>query len=171
MSATVTGHSPDRSIAVIDIDGVVADVRHRVRFLDQRPRNWDRFFGAAHEDPPLAAGLERVRDLARDHEILWLTGRPERLRSVTADWLTRHELPDGRLIMRGDADRRPAKIYKRGELRRLRDQLPGLTVAVVLDDDADVITTLSADGWPTEHAKWVHYLPELGRAQEGSGRT
>jgi hypothetical protein len=174
MSATDSGiagtASADRRrpIAVIDVDGVVADVRHRVHYLERRPQDWDGFFAAAADDPPLAAGLERVKELAADHDIVWLTGRPERLRPVTLAWFSSHGLPSGRLIMRRGHDRRPAKTVKRAELRRLG---AGRTVAVVIDDDPSVVAALAADGWQVEHARWVDYAPELGTAQEESGRT
>lgn len=153
---------------MVDVDGVVADVRHRVRHLDSRPRDWDAFFAAAGDDPPLTVGIARVQALAADHEIIWLTGRPEHLRATTLDWFTRHDLPSARLIMRRANDRRPAKIVKRGELRRLA---AGRRVEVVIDDDPAVVSTLAADGWPVELADWIPYAPEMSSAQEDAGRT
>ncbi len=41
-------------LAVFDMDGVVADVRHRLHHL--RRQNWSRFFAAADADPLLAEG-------------------------------------------------------------------------------------------------------------------
>ena len=157
-----------RPVAVIDVDGVVADVRHRVRHLDSRPRDWDAFFAAAGDDPPLPQGVARVQSLATNHEIIWLTGRPEHLRATTLDWFARHDLPGGRLIMRRGHDRRPAKIVKRAELRRLA---AGRHVAVVIDDDKAVVSVLAADGWPVELADWIPYAPQMQSAQEESGRT
>lgn len=168
VSPNAPENAQQRPLAVIDVDGVVADVRHRVHHLDARPRDWDGFFEAAADDPPLPAGLERVATLAADHDIVWLTGRPESLRNDTLAWFSRHGLPAGRLIMRRGHDRRPAKVVKRGELRRLS---AGRTVAVVIDDDPAVIAALAADGWPVEHAVWLDYAPEMGEAQEESGRT
>ena len=46
-----------RPLAVVDIDGVVADVRHRLHFIEGRPRQWDRFFAAAGDDPPQPEGV------------------------------------------------------------------------------------------------------------------
>ncbi len=157
-----------RPVAVIDVDGVVADVRHRVGHLERRPRDWDAFFAAAADDPPLPAGITRVLALAADHDIVWLTGRPEHLRETTLAWFARHELPSGRLIMRRGHDRRPARIVKRGELRRIAS---GRSVAIVIDDDPSVVSALTADGWPVELADWLPYAPEMGEAQEDAGRT
>ncbi len=157
-----------RPVAVIDVDGVVADVRHRLEHLERRPRDWGAFFAAAAGDPPLAVGITRVQALAADHDIVWLTGRPEHLRDATLAWFARHGLPSGRLIMRRSHDRRPAKIVKRAELRRLASTR---SVSIVIDDDPAVVSTLAADGWPVELADWLPYAPALGQAQEDAGRT
>jgi hypothetical protein len=153
---------------VIDVDGVVADVRHRLGHLDRRPRDWDGFFAAAGDDPPLAIGVARVTKLAADHDVVWLTGRPEHLRRTTLAWFAANGLPDGRLIMRRGNDRRPARVVKPAELRRLA---AGRTIAIVIDDDPAVVAALEADGWPVELADWLPYADELGNAQEEAGRT
>lgn len=157
-----------RPLAVIDIDGVVADVRHRLRFLDRRPKDWDGFFDAADQDLPLEVGIARVTELAGGHDVVWLTGRPERLRKVTTAWLGRQGLPSGPLHMRGNRDRRPARTFKLGQVRRLAAER---AVAVVLDDDPAVVAALQAEGLPAEMAAWVPREEELDVAQEQQGRT
>jgi hypothetical protein len=158
----------ERPLAVIDVDGVVADVRHRLHFLERPRKDWDGFFAAAAQDPPLEVGIRRVLELAGDHDVVWLTGRPESLRATTLDWFAANGLPAHRLIMRRGADRRPAKVVKRGELRRLAARRQ---VAVVIDDDPAVVAALAADGWPVEHATWVGYTETLEDAQEVTGKT
>ncbi|HEV2891223.1 MAG TPA: hypothetical protein VGX28_12680 [Frankiaceae bacterium] len=155
-------------LAIVDIDGVVADVRHRLHHIESSPKNWGAFFARADRDPPLAEGVERVRALADTHEVVYLTGRPERLRRVTAAWLERHGIGGHELVMRRHGDFRPAKLAKAEELRRLAD---GRTVAVVLDDDPEVCEALRAEGWPVEQATWVPHSRTLRAAQEREGRT
>lgn len=158
----------DRSLAVVDIDGVVADVRHRLHHVEGRPKNWHAFFAAAPDDPPIDDGVAYVRQLAERHELVFLTGRPERCRRDTEDWLAAQGLGGHRLIMRREHDRRPARLTKREELRRLsRDR----DVAVVLDDDPEVVATLREAGWPVELATWVPHPKSLHVAQEREGRT
>ncbi|WP_423748020.1 hypothetical protein [Frankia canadensis] len=157
-----------RPLAVIDVDGVVADVRHRLCFLRSSPGDWDSFFAAASDDPPLAEGVALVRQLAKDHEVVWLTGRPERSREATSHWLREQDLPPGELRMRPDDDRRPARVFKRAVLRELG---VGRQVDVVVDDDPAVVDLLRADGWPVLRAEWLAYEATLGNAQEDAGRT
>ena len=85
-----------RKWAVIDLDGVVADTRHRLHCVERQPKNWEAFFAAATQDPLLPEGAAVVDQLAHDHTIVYVTGRPERWRSDTERWLTTVGLPDRR---------------------------------------------------------------------------
>ena len=113
MTAAPDVDADDRPVAVFDIDGVLADVSHRLHYLQSYPQRWDRFFAAADRDPLLAEGAARLRAALVDHDVLYLTGRPERSRRLTKAWLRRHGLPTGPLIMREDEDYRPARWMKR----------------------------------------------------------
>ncbi len=157
-----------KPLAVFDLDGTLADVAHRVHHVEQRPKDWDAFFAAAVDDPPLAAGLEMVREAAGDCEIAYLTGRPERCRKDTLAWLARHDLPVGELVMRPEQERRPARLTKPGMLARLAE---GRTVAVVVDDDDDAVQAYRDAGWPVLHATWAEGSAGLQQAQETDGRT
>jgi hypothetical protein len=156
--------------AVVDLDGVVADVRHRLPFLDRRPKDWDGFFAAAVDDPVLPEGRAVVSELVgRGHDVVWLTGRPERCRRDTVRWLARNGLPAGALYMRGNGDRRPARVTKLETVRLLAARQP---VTVVVDDDDVVVRTLRDAGFTVMHAQWMtEPQPSLFEAQENEGRT
>ncbi|HWL43520.1 MAG TPA: hypothetical protein VNQ73_11300 [Ilumatobacter sp.] len=75
-------------------------------------------------------------------------------------------------MMRGDGDRRPAaqvKLHVVRELARKR------RIAVVVDDDARVLATLSDAGFTTFAATWEAraFVQDraLDQAQQGDGRT
>jgi uncharacterized HAD superfamily protein len=155
------------SIAVFDIDGVVADVRHRLHLLEKRPKDWPAFFAAAAGDPGLSEGIDRVLTAAADHEIVWLTGRPSSLRAVTRHWLAEHGLPVTELFMRGHRDFRPAPVLKVAELERLRPR----EVSLFVDDDSKVISAAKAAGFATLLADWMSSSPALAEAQDQAGRT
>jgi phosphoglycolate phosphatase-like HAD superfamily hydrolase len=154
-------------LAVFDIDGVVADVRHRLHHLEPPRRSWSGFFRDAADDPLLAEGSRLVAELAGRHEIVWLTGRPEWLRRTTADWLAAHGLPGGELHLRPEGDYRPARQYKVQVLRRLA----GRGVAAFVDDDPEVVAAATAAGFPAALADWVPRETALRDAQERFGRT
>lgn len=157
------------SIAVFDIDGVVADVRHRLHHLERKPKDWTGFFAAAAADSSLSEGIDRVLAAVDDHEIVWLTGRPNSLRAVTRDWLADRGLPVTELIMRGHRDFRPAPVLKVAELTALRDS--GRQVRLFVDDDARVIAAAGEAGFPAVLADWMPSSPVLSQAQDQAGRT
>jgi hypothetical protein len=161
-----------RPLAIVDIDGVVADVRHRVHYVEQRPKNWKRFFAAAVRDEPHPEGLAVVAKLAEDHDVVFLTGRPEHLRDDTTAWLARHGLDAFRLLMRPESDRGPSARFKVREVEKLARHR---TIAVVIDDDDAVIAAMRSAGYATLHADWEvrdeDQHASLFDAQEVDGRT
>lgn len=165
---------PEGSLAVFDVDGVVADVRHRVHHLDGPWKDWDAFFEEAHVDPVLSPGAELVQRLAREHDIVWLTGRPEWLRRVTERWMAAAGLPHDVLFMRPSHDFRPARFYKLDMLRRIEAH-HDVGIGAFIDDDPDVIDTATAAGFPAMLADWVPRGGRVGQtlreAQEKLGRT
>jgi hypothetical protein len=157
-----------RPIAVIDVDGVLADVRHRLKHLDRSPKDWDAFFRAAPDDPPLAVGVDAARRLAEVYEVVYLSGRPERCRVDTVAWFERHGLPPGELLLRPRRDFRPSKDYKVTVLRQLGERAP---VAVLVDDDPAVLEAARQAGFDVLPATWMGEAPLLHEAQEEDGRT
>ena len=156
------------SFAVFDVDGVVADVRHRLHHLNRRPKDWGGFFASADRDPALEVGVELALEYAKEHVLVWLTGRPEYLRRVTSTWMATHGLPHERLLMRPHTDRRPARDYKAARLARLVEEAP---IEVIVDDDPEVVSRLRRLGYPVRLAEWVPYAASLRDAQERQGRT
>jgi phosphoglycolate phosphatase-like HAD superfamily hydrolase len=160
--------SDDRPLAVFDLDGTLADVRHRLHHLGGRRKDWAAFFAAASDDPILPEGLALAAASAEDCEVVYVTGRPERCRADTLAWLERYGLPEGTLSMRRSGDHRPARLAKPQLLRRLA---AGRTVAVVVDDDDEVCDAYEKAGFRVLRARWATAEPLLRTAQEDEGRT
>ncbi len=169
-----TPPEPARPYAAVDIDGVLADVRHRLRFVASPPKDWDAFFAAAVDDGLLAEGAAVVHQLQVEHEVVYLTGRPERCRHDTVAWLARHGLPQCELVMRSVTDRRPARQTKLTALREFARRRP---VALVVDDDAQVVRVLRKAGFAVMQADWMSTDTDpstqqtLFDAQRSDGRT
>ena len=122
---------------VFDIDGTLADCTHRLHLIDKRihpkakDRDYNRFFKELNNDAPIDYMVSLCRTLIRadlDTErvgsVVFLTGRPERTRKATMDWLNEHNLnctmsddfdrdAIDNLIMRDDGDNRPSEICKK----------------------------------------------------------
>ncbi|MCZ7456649.1 hypothetical protein O7595_03100 [Streptomyces sp. WMMC940] len=157
-----------RPLAVFDLDGTLAETGHRQHFLERRPRDWAGFFAAAPDDAPLAEGLRLVAEAVGECEVGYLTGRPERCRADTVEWLERHGLPLGRVWMRRDHDRRPARTTKLEVLRRL-----GRTreIRMLVDDDELVCDAAERAGFRVVRARWATTSTAMRAAQQTQGRT
>ncbi|MCU1504158.1 MAG: hypothetical protein JWM12_3512 [Ilumatobacteraceae bacterium] len=170
--ATLTCVDEIRPLAIVDIDGVVADVRHRLHFLERGRKDWPAFFAAAVDDPAHPEGLAVVETLRAGHEIVFLTGRPEHLRAATVGWLEAHGLDGPRLVMRHAGDRRPAAQIKLEEIDSLAR---GGSIGIVVDDDDRVLAAVRAAGYPVFAAEWERRSSEedavLSTAQERDGVT
>lgn len=124
-----------RPIAIVDIDGTVADVRHRLHHIQgPKKKNWKAFFESMDRDTPIEPIIARVRELAGTHEIVIVTGRPESYERRTIAWLREHGVPFERLLMRRAGDRRQDFVAKEDLLR----ELPKGRVALAIDDRAPV---------------------------------
>jgi DNA-binding transcriptional ArsR family regulator len=157
-----------RPLAVVDIDGVLADVRHRLHHVKNRPKDWAAFFAAAPDDQPLDKGLETVRRLAEVCDVVYLSGRPEHCRQDTLDWFDKHGVPPGELHLRRRGDFRPARVTKVEILDRLSEHAH---VSVFIDDDPLVCEAARAAGYDVLPADWMPEQPTLLEAQEVEGRT
>ena len=118
-------------------------------------------------DPPLETGLALAHELATEHDLAYLTGRPEGLRRVTRRWLTEHGLPPGPLVMRPAGDYRPARVMK---LAALRGLAADREVEIVIDDDHEVVRALEEAGFAVLQASWADPVPRPGpRPAPGPG--
>jgi FMN phosphatase YigB (HAD superfamily) len=133
-----------RPVAVFDIDGVLADASHREHFVAARPRDWDSFFGAVSQDAVLESGREQFLAARRRYDVVLVSGRPERTRADTQSWLERAGMDGPPLLLRPDADRRPAAVLKVEMVEALG---PPEDVAMVVDDDERVVAALRARGY------------------------
>jgi len=133
------------TVAIVDIDGVLADATHREHHLAGRPKDWASFFAEVGGDAPIDRGIEQVAEIAQEHGVVLLTGRPASCREATVEWLGRHAVPFGDLVMRPDGDHRPANVFKSSFVR---GRWGPEEVHVILDDDERVVDALRDRGFP-----------------------
>lgn len=110
-------------IVFCDIDGTVADNSHRTHFIG-KPKgenDWDAFYNPAlvMQDPPILVARGPLTDLTLRLGVrfYFLTGRPERLRQTTEEWLAKHFDVHEKVLMRGDNDWRKANVYKEDSIK------------------------------------------------------
>jgi len=149
----------ETTAVVLDIDGVLADVRHRLHHLDRKPKDWVGFFGHMKDDGLLAEGAALAQQFfGEGHRIFYVTGRPTEYSEVTKAWLDFHRLPPGELIMRRRGDYRPAAKVK---TELVNDLAKTYTIVAIVDDDPAVVAAMRSHALPVRQATW-HELPDHG---------
>ena len=125
-----------KNIILCDIDGTVANNDHRQHFLEGK-KDWDGFFSELINDKPIFPIINKVieeHDAGKD--IVFLTGRPEKYRNVTTEWLKRYFDFEIKLLMRKKNDRRDKLIIKK-EL--LEEQFRYDEIKLIIDNDKELI--------------------------------
>lgn len=98
-----------KKIVVVDIDGTIAKVGDRLKYLQQVPKNWDAFYEHCGEDEPIEDMRELVHDLDdAGYDIVYCTGRRDSEREKTTKWLIYKGFPPSlstnNLLMRKSKD-------------------------------------------------------------------
>ena len=103
-----------KRIVLCDLDGTLSDTEHRLHHVRGKQRDYEAFFAAAGDDPPIQPVITLVQALAaQGHEIHILSGRRDDTRAATERWLEEHGVPHHRLVLRPYDDRTPDHILKR----------------------------------------------------------
>jgi hypothetical protein len=128
-----------RKTVLFDIDGTLADIRHRRVYLDAVPPDWKTFNTAMGDDVPNLAVVDFYKVLwASDaYDLILVTGRNESSRKITEQWLFWNEIPFSRLMMRADGDNRADHLIKAEILDQLIGE--GRRIAFTVDDRQQVV--------------------------------
>lgn len=139
----------DVPVAIIDIDGTLADLRHRLHYIQPETgtgkKDYDRFFAGVSADGYFDEVMELMDNLFRTHYVILLSGRPTNTGMATRLWLDRYwrsrqVLPYHRLFMRQSGDHRPDVEVKREIFDAMvRAGLRKDNVDVVIDDRPQIV--------------------------------
>ena len=124
---------------ICDIDGVVADARHREHMLTTfaHDTDWKAYTAAGFNDPPIMRMVLLIRQLSRIANIAFITGRVESSKRITAAWLSRVvDIDEFELWHRSNNDKRPAAKVK-GEI--FDREFEGRLIWMVIEDDGRVV--------------------------------
>lgn len=131
---------------LFDIDGTIADATHRLHFIENKPKNWPAFFDACVDDKPIQHVIDLAVTISRDTEIVYVSGRSDRVKYQTLEWLRMFALPSGNLYMRKDGDFRPDHMVKLELLAQIRAD--GFDPIMAFDDRNQVVEMWRANGIP-----------------------
>lgn len=133
----------DQNFVVCDLDGTLADITERRKYVAQDPKDWKNFFADVSQDKLNAPVAELLDILAATHRILLVSGRPINPCGIqTEEWLRKYEIPYDHLFMRQGGDHRSDVIVK----QEILDLLPKSRIAYVLDDRNSVVEMWRKNG-------------------------
>lgn len=100
------------NIYIFDIDGVLADLEHRLCYRHRG--DFDTFYQNSKvlADGLIRPGKELLRIMHKDGFVVYATGRPEKTRRATIEWMHENGLPACTMLMRKDGDFRPSPEVK-----------------------------------------------------------
>lgn len=123
---------------IVDLDGTLANLDHRLPHIKSSPKNWDAFHKECVNDTPIEATIVLVRLLMKaGYWIHILSGRNDLVMAETLEWLERHDVPYDTLTMREQRDRRDDVEVKKEMVAKLG--LTPETTLLVLDDRQRVV--------------------------------
>ena len=94
-----------KHIVVVDIDGTIAKVGDRLKYLQQEKKDWDAFYEHCDEDEPIWDICQLVSDMfVMGRDIVFCTGRRKSVRQKTEDWINENVGMEHILLMRSDGD-------------------------------------------------------------------
>ena len=103
-----------RKYVVFDIDGTVAEMGDRKKYLLSKPIDWEAFYEDQFDDKVIAP-IAKLVSIMKDsgHDIVFCTGRKEKARGKTSAWIHRHlNAHNMMLLMRADDDNRSDDVAK-----------------------------------------------------------
>ena len=119
---------------IFDIDGTLADPSERLHHIIGASKDWDAYDAMSHTDKPINAIITLAQVLfMAGYEIMLLTGRSERVREQTVEWLRLHGVPYHHLVMRASGDHREDTIVKLENLEEWLMERPR-TIQTIFED-------------------------------------
>jgi len=153
---------PKPSAVVCDLDGTLCNLDHRFHFVKPDShggigkKNWKDFFANMYLDTPNLWCAELVQGMAKNHVIVYASGRPDSFGGETAEWLGKYGMLDPavfptkpHLYMRPRSDHREDSIVK--EIILDFEILTRFTPFFMIDDRARVVAMWRRRGFTCLH--------------------
>lgn len=143
--ALSSGYYQLQNVVVCDIDGTIANIKHRLKYAKGEDKNWKTFFSLVHLDVPRFEVARLVIDSLKknDAKLIFVSARPETIRPETEKWLKENILAHPEiaerylcLLMRKQNDKRDDTEVKNDIYKKY---LSAQRVVEVFDDRPKVI--------------------------------
>lgn len=132
---------------VFDLDGTLANIDHRLPYIQQEPPQWEPFFETCHLDTPVRWVGDLLNRLLGAGHVIIVSGRRECVREKTQDWLMQHGIFPDELLMRPDGNREPDEQIKLHLLNTYLAQHPQYAVEFIVEDRQRVVDMWRREGF------------------------
>ena len=130
---------------IFDLDGTLADISHRLHFIQQEKKDWDSFFNACLLDKPIIQTVDVARALYEAGFVIEIwSGRSDRVRRETEEWLKRNNVRFHLMRMRSETDRRSDVVLKESWLHSITPKVMWPTL--VFEDRSRVVEMWRKNG-------------------------
>lgn len=130
-------------IVIFDIDGTLADISERVHHVRRKPKNWSAFNAGMAQDKAIHSMVRLCNVLhAAGIYIILCSGRNEKNRPETLDWLNKQGVNYHELLLRKDEDYRSDAVVKREVLQTLDKS----KILFVVEDRSRVVEMWRSEG-------------------------
>lgn len=129
---------------ILDLDGTLANCKHRLHFIEGPKKNWDSFFDNCLDDSVIQPMFHLMNILSKDYKIVFITARPEKNRELTTKWLVKHNIEFSELLMRKNVDYNKSPKVKEKLVEQLRGM--GYNPIYSFDDRIDCVAMFQSIG-------------------------
>jgi FMN phosphatase YigB (HAD superfamily) len=130
-------------LVIFDIDGTLADISERVHYIKRKPKNWNAFNEGMAKDKAIHSMIRLCTILyASGLYIILCSGRNERNRPETVEWLAEHGVQYHELLLRQDEDYRTDSVVK----RELIQHIDKSKILFVVEDRSRVVEMWRSEG-------------------------
>ena len=138
---------------IFDVDGTLMDISHRKKYVEMKPKDWDKFRESTKDDVPNKDVFAIAKALQKQgHSIIIASGRNKSQRAITFKQLMAEGLVFRAMYLRSDSDYRPDYIVKGDMLEKMKAE--GFKPELVFDDRTSVV-----DMWRTKGLRAVQVAP------------
>ncbi len=132
-----------QELVIFDIDGTLADISERAHHVRTKPKNWNAFNAGMAQDKAIHSMVRLCNILyASGIHIILCSGRNEKNRPETVEWLSRQGVNYHELLLRKDEDFRSDAIVK----REILGTLDKSNVLFVVEDRSRVVEMWRSEG-------------------------
>jgi len=142
------------SCYVFDLDGTLANLEHRLHYIEGEKKDWPGFFQACDGDSLIEPIARLWWDLSPSNRII-MSGRSDEVRDKTEAWLKIQNLVPAALYMRKEGDYRADHVVKAEMMNQAKAD--GWEPKLIVDDRRPVVEMWRAHGFTVLHCAEGEY--------------